>query len=43
MVEETTQINLRLSKALVYDMEYIAETLKINRNDWLKAKIADIF
>ena len=41
-MEETTQINLRLPKDLVYDMEYIAQTLKVNRNDWLKVKIAEL-
>ncbi len=41
-MEETTQFNIRLPKALLYDMEYIAQNLKISRNDWLKFKIAEL-
>jgi len=41
-MEETTQLNLRFSKALIYDMEFIASKLKISRNDWLKVKISEL-
>lgn len=41
-MEETTQFNIRLSKSLVFDMEYIAQNLNMNRNDWLKYKIAEL-
>lgn len=36
------QMNIRLPKRLVYDMEYIAENLGVNRNDWLKVKLAEL-
>jgi len=42
IMTNTIQINLRLSKLLVNDMEYIAENLGVNRNDWLKVKIAEM-
>jgi hypothetical protein len=42
MVGETMQINMRLPKQMVYDIEYIAQNLKINRNDWIKVKLAEL-
>ena len=36
------QFNIRLPKKLVYDIEFIAQNLNINRNDWLKVKIAEL-
>ena len=41
-MNDTTQFNIRLSKALIYDMEFIAENLKISRNDWLKFRLAEL-
>lgn len=41
-MDETVQFNLRLSKSLIYDMDFIAKSLKINRNDWLKYKLAQM-
>ena len=41
-MEETTQFNIRLAKALLYDMEYVAQHYKISRTDWIKYRIANI-
>jgi predicted HicB family RNase H-like nuclease len=40
-MENTIQFNIRLPKRMVEDMEYIAQNLNINRNDWLKVRIAE--
>ena len=36
------QVNIRLSKKLIEDIEYITQNLKVNRNDWLKVKLAEL-
>ena len=41
-MEETTQFNIRLAKALLYDMEYVAQHYKISRTDWMKYRIANL-
>ncbi len=41
-MEETMQFNIRLPKDLVEDMEYIAKSLKISRNHWLRVKLAEL-
>ena len=41
-MDETTQFNMRISKSLLWDLDYIAEHRKVNRNDWLRYKIADM-
>ncbi|MFH1584490.1 MAG: AAA family ATPase [Actinomycetota bacterium] len=41
-MEETTQFNMRIPKSLLWDLDYIAEHRKINRNDWLRLKIAEM-
>jgi len=41
-MQKTTQFNIRLPKALLYDLEYIADNLKVSRNDWLRVKIAEL-
>ena len=41
-MEDTTQFNLRLSKNLIKDMDFIADNLNISRNDWLKVRIAEL-
>jgi len=41
-MEATTQFNMRISKSLLWDLDYIAEHRKVNRNDWLRYKIAEI-
>ena len=39
---ETEQFNIRLSKALIHDLEFISQNLNINRNEWLKVKLAEL-
>ena len=39
-MKDTEQFNIRLPKALLYDLEFISQHLKLNRNDWLRTKIA---
>ena len=39
---ETTQVNLRLPKRLVYDLEFISQHLNVNKSEWLKVKIAEM-
>lgn len=39
---DSSQYNIRMSKDLLYDLEWIAENLKINKNDWLRVRIAEI-
>jgi len=37
---ETEQFNIRLNKALLYDLEFITQKYKIDKNDWLRTKLA---
>jgi hypothetical protein len=39
---ETIQVNLRLPKRLVYDLEFISQHLNVNKSEWLKVKIAEM-
>ncbi len=39
---ETTQVNIRLSTALIHDLEFVAQNLKVSKIEWLKVKIAGI-
>jgi hypothetical protein len=41
-MEDTTQFNIRISKSLLWDLDYIAEHRKVSRNDWLRYMIADM-
>ncbi len=41
-MEDTEQFNIRLSKALLYDLEFISQHLKISRNDWIRLNLAKI-
>ena len=41
-MKDTEQFNIRLPKALLYDLEFISQRLKLNRNDWLRTKIAKL-
>ncbi|MFH1211746.1 MAG: hypothetical protein V1659_02335 [Candidatus Woesearchaeota archaeon] len=41
-MEETDQFNIRLPKALIYDLEFVAQYKKLSRNDWLRVKIAEL-
>lgn len=40
-MDKTIQVNLRLPNELVDDLNLIAKNLKVNRNDWLKVRIAE--
>ncbi len=39
---ETEQFNFRISKSLVYDLEFIAKVLKVSKTEWVKIKLAEI-
>ena len=39
-MEETEQFNIRLPKALLYDLEFISQNIKISRNDWIRLNLA---
>ena len=41
-MEDTTQFNIRIPKSLLWDLEYIAEHRRVQRNDWLRIKIAEM-
>jgi hypothetical protein len=41
-MNDTTQFNMRISKSLVNDIERIAQSLNMNRNDWLRYEIAQV-
>lgn len=41
-MDETEQLNIRLPKALLYDLEYISQNIKIGRNDWIRSNLAKI-
>ena len=41
-MEDTTQVNLRLPKQLLEKIEFITDSLKVNRNDWIKVKLAEM-
>ncbi|MCK5282289.1 MAG: hypothetical protein KAK00_02675 [Nanoarchaeota archaeon] len=42
IMEETEQFNIRLPKALLYDLEFISQHVKISRNDWIRLNLAKI-
>jgi len=41
-MENTEQFNIRLPKSLIYDLEYISQQLKVNRNEWIRLNLAKI-
>ena len=41
-MDDTEQFNIRLPKALLYDLEFISQYIKINRNDWIRLNLAKI-
>jgi hypothetical protein len=41
-MEETIQVNLRLPKELVEDLEFVAKQFKVKKSEWLKVKIAEL-
>ena len=42
IMEETEQFNIRVSKALIYDLEFVSQSLRINKSDWVRFKLAEI-
>jgi hypothetical protein len=42
IMTDTEQLNIRISKALIYDVEFISQHLKVNRNDWIKLNLAKL-
>jgi len=42
MEEESVQFNVRISKAIAEDMDFIANSLKISRGEWFKYKFAEL-
>jgi hypothetical protein len=42
IMKDTEQFNIRLPKILLYDIEFISQHMNVNRNDWLRAKIAEL-
>ena len=37
---ETEQFNIRMPKGLVQDLDIISKLLKVNKTEWVKAKLA---
>ncbi|MFA5797788.1 MAG: hypothetical protein WC916_07200 [Candidatus Woesearchaeota archaeon] len=40
--KSTEQLNLRMPKALLHDINLISEILKINKSEWIKIKIGEM-
>ncbi len=38
---ETEQLNIRVPKELVADLEVISKLLKVNKSEWVKTKMAE--
>lgn len=41
-MEETVQFNIRMSKALVEDLESISKHYNLSKSDWLRVKLAEM-
>ena len=41
-MKDTEQFNIRVPKILLYDIEFISQHLNVNRNDWIRSKIAEV-
>jgi hypothetical protein len=39
---ETEQFNIRLNKAMLYDLEFISQKYKVDKNDWLRTRLAEM-
>jgi hypothetical protein len=42
MKKGTEQVNLRLPKELLADLEIVADILKVNKSEWIKIKLGEI-
>ena len=40
-MQETEQFNIRLSKSLLYDLDFIERVGKVPKNSWVKYKLAE--
>jgi len=38
----TEQLNIRMPKELIEDIEYISKILKVNKSEWIKIRISEI-
>ena len=38
---ETEQFNIRMPKELLHDLDIISNLLKVNKSEWIKAKLAE--
>jgi metal-responsive CopG/Arc/MetJ family transcriptional regulator len=38
---ETEQVNIRMPKELVNDLDVISKLLKVNKSEWVKTKLAE--
>lgn len=38
---ETEQLNIRMPKELLHDLEVISSLLKVNKSEWIKTKLAE--
>ena len=38
----TEQLNLRVSHAMISDVELLAELLQINKSEWIKTKLGEL-
>ena len=41
-MEDSTQFNIRISRALIDDMDFIARRLRISRAEWFKTRLAEM-
>jgi len=39
---ETVQLNVRIAKELMFDLEFISQSYHVNKAEWLKVKMAEM-
>ncbi|MFH1072674.1 MAG: hypothetical protein V1743_04560 [Nanoarchaeota archaeon] len=39
---ETIQLNIRIAKELMFDLEFISQSYHLNKAEWLKVKMAEM-
>ena len=42
MQKHTTQLNLRIPKELIVDIEDISKKLNVNKSEWIKIKLGEL-
>ncbi len=40
--KKTEQMNIRVPKELVSDLEILSEILKVNKSEWIKIKLSEL-